>query len=292
MPIDQMPSAGVSATGYSAQIPSGGPAQVDPPVWTGGTFDEGAKGRGPVNANMDPFTVHRKPESSKQVIGEFSRWTNKRKKNLARRLALAGYFGAPRVGESLDDFVASIPLAQLEEAWGQVVMETAQKNANGVWVTPDQNIQQQIDYNQSAAKGTSLEGWYTGASGGTEGEDPNRTEKFVSVSRDIFSASQAKGLIRGVLQQELGRDPTAEEFEDFITALQTKQRENPTRTVQRTIYRDGDPVRQSTTSTGGIDPAEFALEQAQANPDWAEWQAIGTYFPAVMNTLGAGVPGA
>lgn len=290
MPIDQMPSAGVSATGYSSQIPSGGPQQ-DMPVWTGGTFDEGAKGHAVVNADMDAPIVHRKPVSANEVIGKFNSWSNKRKKALAKKLAQAGYFGTPPQGMSLDDFVARIPLAQLEEAWGQVVMETAQKNANGVWVTPEQNIQQQIDYNRSAAAGTELEGFFTGKAG-AEKAGFTGTKKQTSISRDIFSASEAKGLIRGVLQQELGRDPTAEEFDDFIDALRTRQRKNPTESTTAQVYRKGDLIRSETTTTGGISPTEYAAEWAQSQPDWAEWQAVGTYFPTVLNTLGAGVPGA
>lgn len=297
--------SGGGSTGYLGQIaakyaaaggaPTGGAGPVqDPPVYTGhtqGLLD-------PITGAPKPFTVNPKNPNSRvtkpasQMIGEFSTWSNKRKKELARKLAMAGYFGSPRVSESLDDFVASIPLAQLEQAWQNVVLEAAQKNANGIWVTPGQVIQNQIDYNRDAAKGTSLESWYSGKAAKSNEPNPNRTEKYTSVSRDIFSASEAKAVIREVLQKELGRDPTEEEFQDFKDALQTEQQQNPTRTVQSTVYRDGDPVRTSSTTTGGIDPGEFALEQAQANPDWAEWQAVGTYFPAAMNALGAGIPGA
>lgn len=297
MANDSMPSAGTggASTGYLGTVNSAMAASAqsapnqDPPVWTGhtgGLLD-------PITGAPKPYTNTRhvgKPAS--QVVGEFDKWSNEKKKKLAKRLALAGYFGGPRAGESLDEFVATIPLADLEKAWAQVVLDTAQKNANGVWVTPEQLIQNQIDYNRSAAKGTDFESFYSGKSPSAAEKDPNRTEKFTSYSRDIFSASQARGLIREVLQKELGRDPTEEEFQDFKDALQTEQQQNPTRTVQSTVYRDGDPVSQSTTSTGGIDPAQFALEQAQANPSWAEWQAVGTYFPAAMNALGAGVAGA
>ena len=36
------------------------------------------------------------------------------------------------------------------------------------------------------------------------------------MSIDIYSPSQARGLLRSVLQQELGRDPTDDEFDDFL----------------------------------------------------------------------------
>lgn len=297
MANDSMPRAGTGSTGYLSSIAAsyaaagggmptgGGSASQDPPVWTGhttGLLD-------PITGAPKPYTNTRKvPHRASEVIGEFDSWSLKRKKALARKLIQAGYL--PATGSSLDEAVANIPLADLEKAWQSVVMETAQKNANGIWVTPQQLIQQRVDYALDAAKGTKMEDFLKGTT--PKEEKPfSGTKEFTSVSRDIFSASEAKGVIRGVLQQELGRDPTAEEFQDFIDALQTEQRQNPSRTTTSTVYREGDAVSQSSTTTGGIDPGEFALQQAQANPDWAEWQAVGTYFPAAMDTLGAGVQG-
>jgi hypothetical protein len=132
-----------------------------------------------------------------------------------------------------------------------------------------------------------------------------------NVSRDIMDPNDAMALTRAMLQRELDRDPTKAEMEDFVAAVQAAQRSNPTRTTSsttrtttasettnrrgRVIDSDSDVDTQtSSTSHSGITQAgieDILLRRTRANPDWAEWQAVGTYAPALFQALGATVPG-
>ena len=113
---------------------------------------------------------------------------------------------------------------------------------------------------------------------------------------DVLNPKDAKALTKAVLQQELGRDPTQGEYEDFLSALNAAERENPDVSHTTSTYRL-DPVTQSpylakqrTVTQQGISEAglaQVAQEQAQRNPNWAEWQAMGTYVPALLQALGS-----
>lgn len=235
-----------------------------------------------------------------QMMTDFDHWNIKRKQDMARKLALAGFLGSPYKGETLDEFVKRQDYISVEQGYAQLLQSASSRYAAGQKVSPNQLLNQYIDYNKSTGLFAGSAG--AGGAGGTGSPYANqtRTETNTSKSVDIWSPMDAKGLARATLQRELGRDPTQAEFEDFVAALQAKQRANPavTRTTNTTKYdKYGSPVNtnSSSTTTGGLTAQgidEFATEQAQANPGWAEWQAVGTYFPAVMQMLGAGVPGA
>lgn len=146
---------------------------------------------------------------------------------------------------------------------------------------------------------------------GTRTTTSNDTQTSTSVSRDIMDPNDAMALTRALLQRELGRDPTKAEFEDFISAVQAAQRANPTKTTTKTsrdtrtetttnkkgrvIDSDTDTdLSTSSTTHAGITQAgieDILLRRVRRNPDWAEWQAVGTYAPALFQALGATVPG-
>jgi len=158
-------------------------------------------------------------------------------------------------------------------------------------------------------KNKDLSGTFSSTSSSTN------TTSNTSISRDVMDPNDAMALTRAMLQRELGRDPTKAEFEDFIGAIQYAQRTSPTKTTStnkstsentssqttnkkgRVIDSDStsdvDNFSSSTTQSGitqaGID--DILLRRARQNPDWAEWQAVGTYAPALFQALGATVPG-
>jgi hypothetical protein len=112
---------------------------------------------------------------------------------------------------------------------------------------------------------------------------------------DFMDPMDAKALTRATLQRELGRDPTQAEYEDFISAIHAAEAGDPT-TQRTTTTTDaqGFTTNQSSVVNQGMTSAgvgQLALERARQNPDWAEWQAMGQYAPALFDALGSTVPG-
>lgn len=220
------------------------------------------------------------------LVTQFDQAPIKRKREMAEKLVRAGYLPPPAKGESMEDYLKRIPLATVRQAYAGLLEDTAQRNASGQPnLTPTDLLEQNIEYGKDFFK--SLDGKGAGA-----GEDIPDLKKQTQTSIDIYSPSQARGLIRNVLMQQLGREPTEDEFADFRDALNDEQRENPVTSTTRYAYDEyGRAVDSTTTSRGGIDEGEYATQWAQSQPGWAEWQAVGTYFPTLLNALGTGVPG-
>lgn len=234
------------------------------------------------------------------ALTAFEGWSDKKKRTLARRLALGGFFSdSPNQGETLNEFLSHQTLGDVSNAYLTLLTAAGSRYTQAnIKVTPEQLLQQNIDFNRGNPGGGPFAPDKDGGSGGTGSPYANKTIKHTDVSKsiDIYSPSDARWLIRQVLSDQLDREPTEDEFADFIDALQEEAREHPTtsRTTTRTKYDEfGSPMDTSTrtVSRGGFNPNEFAVEYAQSQPGWAEWQAVGTYFPAAMAALGAGVPG-
>jgi hypothetical protein len=221
------------------------------------------------------------------LLGQFDGFSVKQKRDLAERLVRGGFIPGPPAGMTLAEYVKAIPLDTVRAAYAALLGATAERNAIGqVNLTPMGLLNQHIDYNKEGFNKA-----LSDANGDGIADDFTGVKKYKQTSIDIYSPSQARGLLRSVLQQELGRDPTDDEFDDFRSALNAEERENPSVSIQRTRYEDGEAVGSRTINRGGIDEAEYATQYAESQPGWAEWQAVGTYFPTILNTLGAGVPG-
>lgn len=226
------------------------------------------------------------------LVRRFEAMSNKKKEQLARKLAMAGYLTG---GSTLAETVKGATLDEVATAYESLLKEAAGRFASGQLVSPDDILETNIRYNlhRFGANETAPESswWKTLTKTQQEPEPFSGTKVSKNVIRDIYSASEARNLARQTLQNALGRDPTQAEYEDFVSALQTEQREHPVRQTTRTKYKDGEVVRTNTTSRGGVDVQQFAYEEARDNPGYAEWQAVGTYLPVVFNELGAGVAG-
>lgn len=113
----------------------------------------------------------------------------------------------------------------------------------------------------------------------------------ISTSIDEMDPAEAKLMIRNAASQALGRDPTKEEIEDFISKAQTIAKANPNVTTTTTNYGfDGEAVSQASYSKGGGDAVtaqaqEAALEQAKQSEDYTAYQAAGVYMPWLMDAL-------
>lgn len=122
-----------------------------------------------------------------------------------------------------------------------------------------------------------------------------------------LAPEDAKSILEQAIEQKLGRAPTPEEVEDFIAAAQTRAENNPTRVTQKfipgqaggegdevTVQREGGQVVGTTVTNvnEGFDEADVARmaeETAEAAPDYASYQAVSQYFPALVQALGSTV---
>ena len=284
-------------------------------VFTGTRFNDG----GPFNhhpgiyrddAESNKQRVETKHRDIKNMMGEFDYFSTEKKKTLAKQLFMAGFLSKPDAN-----------LMDLQEAYGNLLSSASARYAQGQQISPRRLLENNIRYNLAAA-GVHVKGkfsdkasnsWFqkllSSEEGGSSslGKSAGAAAKrepeldlsgtFTSKSRnvDIWSPTDARGLIRATLRRELDRDPTEAEFEEFVSTLQAAQRRHPavtTTTVTRN--KEGEVTNQNSVTRGGLGASgiqEIAQREAEENPHWAEWQAVGTYFPALLDALGSAVPG-
>lgn len=272
-------------------------------------------------------SVKDKQASVRKLVSKFDKMDTQEMRRLAFLLVLAGY----KSGDSVDvqnaaKTASNMTITEVTEAYTELLTDASNR-----WmfhrqkVTPDQLLARAIDFRLSGV-GVDWNGNFAnlddslnqsgifsltdktpGASGGIattpEGEkvDLSGTQSVTQtkVTRDILDPADAKAMVRRTLVDELGREPTAAEFEDFISAALNAQRRNPTTTTStRTvstnrrgkITEDETQVEQE-SGIGIAGVQDQMTEQARRQPGWAEWQAVGTYAPALFQALGATVPG-
>jgi hypothetical protein len=303
----------------AAGLPTGGLVAPDVPrVYMGrtrATFP-GAGEATPRGFGSQTYKVKgvTKESTLEQAMAKFDNMSFSEQRNILRLLAIAGFAG-PMTLDSIDDYVNAASQGDAREAYS-LLLETASDyymNSNRA-VTPNDVLRSAVAYRLDAygvnwdgnfdtfkggvpkamAKAAAESGG--GAASGYDPADFPYKKTTTSKSIDVLNPKDAKALTRAVLQQELGRDPTQGEYEDFLSALNAAERENPDISRTTTTYKL-DPVtegpyvaKQRTVTEQGIGEAglsQVAYEKAQRNPNWAEWQAMGTYFPALLSALGS-----
>jgi hypothetical protein len=98
-------------------------------------------------------------------------------------------------------------------------------------------------------------------------------------SVSLTDPTSARGLLMQTMQGVLGRNPTNQEYRQFLDILNESEMSNP-----RTVSFEGDVAVQS----GGVDPSVLALEFAQDQEDFTERQG-DQYFQTFMRSLAGGV---
>jgi hypothetical protein len=285
------------------------------PVYMGST--QGVPDATPQGFGSDPAPNTVTSEATiDSLLRQFEEMDRQQQRRLALLLTIGGYAGSVDL-EDVGDHVRNMTLNETLEAYLGLLDAAAGRYLRGQKITPEQLLEQNVAYR--LPRGADWDGTYgdlaniltendVDVSGIEDGEEDlsgtyTTTSSNTSVSRDIMDPNDAMALTRAMIQRELGRDPTKAEFEDFISAVQAAQRANPVRTTTtatstETRDKDGRVVdsdsSSSSTTRGGISPAgieDILLRRARQNPDWAEWQAVGTYAPALFQALGATVPG-
>jgi hypothetical protein len=187
------------------------------------------------------------------------------------------WYGTPKYQELVDYLVK---LGLLSKGDSTNIQKVAMVWGDAVDVAAALGPSKRIDpWNAAKLLQTSDEdGAASGAGGGGDGP---KTQTSTSVN--LTDPKTAKGLINNAMTQALGRAATEEEIAEFVDALHAQQYANP-QTSTSTYNADGSQV--STTSSGGVDAGQIALEAAQSEDDYAEVQAGTTYFNALMSMVG------
>lgn len=254
-----------------------------------------SQGKKPTSRLLRHVTDER---SNDDMMTAFDKMDREHQRELARQLALAGLINIPGDDLSkLDETVNTTPLDTVRSAYGNLIQDAASRYAAGQTITPDEILDQKIKYrllNAGIDDIDKLKQHKEPADGSV------KTEVSKQTSVSFLNPEDAKGLTRQMLQQQLGRDPSQAEYEDFLSMLHAAERAHPsTSTTTSSMTYDAEtggyvnPVSHTTTQQGiGADGLnQMAYERATQNPDWAEWQAVGTYAPALFAALGSPVPG-
>lgn len=281
--------------------PSAGPQQSSGPlVYV--SYNETVQPLNPQTGAPRPYSVPQKIKQDSYVdpgvlISQFDSWSQKRKRSMARRLARGGFIPvAVRKDETLEEYLDRLPLQAIRKGYENLLMQAvdAYMVDPGTKLGPQKLLSQAVEYNRG--KIFSDDGGSAEPNRSAASIRANTTQTTKQTTRDIYSPADAETLARAVVEQELGRVPTEEEYADFVSALNAVQKENPSVTKTRSHYdKFGRLDDQSTTRSGGMSSSavqQFATDWAEQQPSAAEWQAIGTYYPALLQALGAVVPGA
>ena len=194
------------------------------------------------------------------LMNQFYQMTPTQMNALGRKLASAGILDSSQIGN---------PMAT-EQAYQAVLQQLAKMTAANNYVSLDDFL-----------------GSYMKQAGANKPSSYSTTETSVNLT-DPQSARQ---LLIQTLQNSLGRNPSAAEYQAFLSSIHAAERENPTvtkRTMQLNNQTGSYDVSNTSTS-GGVDPSAFAAEYGQ-NHNQAEhgaYQAATTYFDALRQAIGA-----
>lgn len=256
-----------------------------------------------------------KTKSIDELEKEFSRLPAAKQRQWATWLTMAGYMGSGDLTKVKDD-VAQASLLDVQKGYDALLTDANSRYQSNMNISPTALLKQAIGYrlgnaglkwngdlkNLTDKNGSVKFNLADLASNLSSAQIKAGTKKTItstSKSLDIMDPNDAKEMTREMLQQQLGRDPSEGEYEDFLAMLQHAQRANPTTSKTSSTYTydkdfgwqqtGSNTVTHEGISSGGLE--QLAYEKAQQSPTWAEWQAMGTYAPALFQALGTSVPG-
>lgn len=171
------------------------------------------------------------------------------------------------------------PLKQGRTLWEEAVAASALASKRGEYVTPYAILRSRYFEGDAAAgasdspRGSGSSGYSGGGGYGGGGYGGGGGGGSVSLT----NPTSARGLLMQTMQGVLGRNPTEQEYNQFIKALTQAEMGAP-----RTVDVEGDLAVQS----GGVDPGMVAMEYVQGLEEFdsAEGQRA---FGAFMQVLGA-----
>lgn len=164
---------------------------------------------------------------------------------------------------------------QLATAWFDYVRQSAERNAAGNPVTPEDLLQADIT-----------------ATGGGKGKADRTITKTIN-QVNLTNTADAQAIFFQAAQNLLGRAPTDAENAQFKGYLNQQEQLNPIHQVQQLTYNQAGLVvdKNVLKSSGGITSqgaAMLAEQQARQNPEYGAYQAATTYMNALRQALGLG----
>lgn len=112
--------------------------------------------------------------------------------------------------------------------------------------------------------------------------------KAVRREVNLSDSTQAWGLLRDVIRNELGRNPTDAEVDDFQAALNTAQTKAPVVTSTTTTTDAAGNSTVNSTRSGGMDSQGYTQKyvEDQNAKEHAAYQSATTYFNAFTDAIG------
>lgn len=197
------------------------------------------------------------------ALGEFYAWDDDERMRWGQFLAGLGLID--------DDDVRDWDV--LKEMWTTFVKEAAEFSRVGKKVTP-----------WDAARKVAVE---FGASD-KEDEQFTGTKRFTRKQINLTSPEDAKGVVRAILRDQIGRNPTDEEYAEFIKVLNDAERANPAVEQVAQEFVEGEMVNQTSTVSGGMSEAgvnQLLYEQSRLHPDYGAYQAATRLYNALIDDL-------
>lgn len=125
-----------------------------------------------------------------------------------------------------------------------------------------------------------------GTSGGGGGGGGGAGGTYTQSSINLTSKAQAKGILAAALAQEIGRQPTDAELNQFVSVLNKQERANPTITTT-TVDSTGKSTS-TVTKQGNVDAQQSAEDYSRtASPDEASRYQGANYFGVLERLMGA-----
>lgn len=220
------------------------------------------------------------------------------RRHWAYLMALTGYAGGeiasdPRKAAEFAKNAALIDVLDMHKKFLQDAAD--QFNIYRRKITPTQLMKEMLAFRLGDKFNGNLKTLTPDNVGALGGQSLAGTHTTTQKSIDFLNPEDAKGLVRATLQQQLGRDPTQAEYEDFLSVIHAAERSHPTTTRTTSTTNDqGDIVSQSSVTHGGLTSEgynQLAYEKARQMPSWAVWQAVGTYAPALFAALDSPISG-
>lgn len=116
----------------------------------------------------------------------------------------------------------------------------------------------------------------------------NGTKSYTRKERNLANPADARELIREVVRDQIGRAPTEEEYQAFLSVLNEAQQANPSVVTDVDTFVNGEAVSTDTTTQSGIGSAGLAgivRDQARQMPDYGAYQAATRLWNSLLNDI-------
>jgi hypothetical protein len=193
----------------------------------------------------------------------------KARQSLQQMLVKAGYLGGEysATGHVDKDFVKGFVEMLAEYSRSNEIPETVDGpggiNSATSWMF---YLNEKARANESASADAKLAGF--------KAANPPKVE--------LINYNMAAPAYKEAFRSAVGRDPTENEINAFVDSYNAKAKASPLVTNIEMV--DGVQV---ISQTGGVS-GDFTSDQIEENADYANYQAVGNYFPLMERILGGG----